>query len=146
MNYALGYALHLKDLFKTFNIKRLKLKTKICEQLLGNRHKEIIAFKIMKYCIKLVLDDVIDNNATFHLPTNKKEVCIKMKRTEGEEFAKARRNGKWQDVDFLFSNFSGYQMVLRFQQGEIKREFPIYVDNSNKDRITQHTNNGKQYF
>ena len=33
-----------------------------------------------------------------------------MARTYGEDFKAARRNGKWQDVDFLASNFSGYSL------------------------------------
>lgn len=146
MKYALGYALNLKDLFGTFNIKRLKLKSKKCEELIGNRHKEILMYKVMKYCIKLVIEDIIHNNATFHLPTRKKKVCIKMKKVEGEQFAKARRNGKWRDVDFLASNFSGYQMVIRFMSGEVTREKPIYLDPIHKNQITQYTNEGKQYF
>jgi hypothetical protein len=35
-----------------------------------------------------------------------------MKRTYGNEFKKAFKNGKWRDVDFITSNFSGYQLVL----------------------------------
>jgi len=31
-----------------------------------------------------------------------------MKRTSGKEFKKAFKNGKWNDVDFLTSNFNGY--------------------------------------
>jgi hypothetical protein len=31
-----------------------------------------------------------------------------MKRTEGKKFKKAFKNGKWNDVDFVMSNFSGY--------------------------------------
>jgi hypothetical protein len=31
-----------------------------------------------------------------------------MKRTEGDDFKKAFRRGKWRDVDFIASNFCGY--------------------------------------
>jgi hypothetical protein len=31
-----------------------------------------------------------------------------MKRTEGDDFKKAFRRGKWRDVDFIVSNFCGY--------------------------------------
>lgn len=146
MNYALGYALNLKELFKSFKIKRLKLKASKCQELIGNRHKEILMDKVMKYSIKLVLDDVIHNNATFHLPTGKRKCSIKMKKFDGEEFARARRNGKWRDVDFLASNFSGYQMIFRFMSGGVFREKPIYLDPEHKNLITEYTNNGKQYF
>lgn len=146
MNYAVGYAVCLKDLYKTFNFKKLKIPSKICEKIIGSRHKEILAEQVMKSCIKLVLDDVIENNTTFHLPTRKRNAEIKMRRVSDESFAKARRNGKWLDVDFLASNFTGYQMVFRFAQQQIMIEKPIYLDPQNKNRITEHTNNGKQYF
>jgi len=68
----------------------------------------------MKSCIKLVIEDVIENNATFHLPTRKRSAEIKMKSTSDEKFAFARRKGKWADVDFLTSNFTGYQMIFKF--------------------------------
>lgn len=146
MNYAVGYAICLKELFKTFNFKKLKMSSKVCEKIIGSRHKEVLAEQVMKSCIKLVIDDVIDNNATFHLPTRKRTAEIKMRRISDENFAKARRNGKWLDVDFLASNFTGYQMVFRFTQQQIVIEKPIYLDPQNKSRITEHTNNGKQYF
>jgi hypothetical protein len=31
-----------------------------------------------------------------------------MQRTTGEDFKKAFKRGKWRDVDFITSNFSGY--------------------------------------
>ena len=40
----MGYTLNLKDLFCNFNVKRLKLSAAKCEEVLKNRHKEIIAF------------------------------------------------------------------------------------------------------
>ena len=69
-----------------------------------------------------------------------------MKKYEEEQFIKGRRNGKWKDVDFLASNFSGYQMVMRFMSQGIVREKPIYLDPAHRDLITEYTNNGKQYF
>jgi hypothetical protein len=35
-----------------------------------------------------------------------------MKRTEGDKFKKAFKRGKWRDVDFITSNFSGCQINL----------------------------------
>lgn len=146
MNFAVGYALKLKDLFKTFNFKKLKLDAKTCEKIIGSRHKETLAEQVMKSCIKLVLDDIIDNNTTFHLPTNKRKAELKMKRVTEDQFASARRNGKWRDVDFLASNFSGYQPVFRFLYQGIIVEKNVYLDPRNRDKIIEHTNNGKQYF
>lgn len=146
MNYAIGYTLLAKHLFKFFNTKKLKLTAKECEQLIGNRHKEKVAENVFKCAVKLVIDDVINNNITFQLPTNKRKAFIKMKRYDNEAFAKGRRNGKWQDVDFLQSNFSAYQMVFQYMSRGVTLHKPIYLDKKHKDSITKYTNEGKQYY
>lgn len=146
MNYAVGYALGLKDLFKNLSFKKLKMSVAVCQKLIKNRHKEIIMAKVMKLCIKLIIDDIIYNNATFKLPTGKKKAFLYMKKTSDDNFVGARKNGKWKDVDFLASNFSGYQMAFKYQTGGVMRERPVYLDSSNKKLITDKTNEGKQYF
>lgn len=146
MNYATGHALNISEIFSTFDVKKLDVSSKECEELIGERHKERLAQKIFKHAIDLVLDDIIDNNATFSLPTASRKAEMKMKRFNKKEFAKARKNGKWLDVDFLSSNFSAYQIVLEFQSKGIMREKLVYLDPAHKNRITEHTNNQKQYY
>lgn len=146
MNYATGYALTAKDLFKSFDIGRLNLTAKKCEELLGNRHKERIVHEVFKYAVKLVLDDIIHNNASFSLPTGAKTCILSMRRFKDSEFQQARRAGKWKDVDFLASNFTAYQMNLSLMSGGIIRDKLVYLDNQNKDSITDYTNEGKQYY
>lgn len=146
MNYATGYALTVGDLFKSFDIKRLDLTARECEKLLGNRHKERIVNDVFKYAVRLVLDDIIHNNVTFQLPTGSKICRIGIKRFKDEQFAQARRKGKWQDVDFLASNFTGYQMNLELMSRGIMREKLVYLDPKNKGILTDYTNEGRQYY
>ena len=70
---------------------------------------EEFGFDISKRMHNVPLDDIIDNNVTFELPTGSaRRTLLRMKKCEGEEFKKARQRGKFADVDFLSSNFSGY--------------------------------------
>ena len=69
-----------------------------------------------------------------------------MKRFEKDKFAEARKNGKWQDVDFLLSDFCAYQIVFHFQSKGIMRNKLVYLDSTNRDKITDYTNQGKQYY
>ena len=94
----------------------------------------------------MVLEDIIENNATFILPTRSKRAELRMKRFERDEFSKARRNGKWAKVDFLASNFCAYQMVFHFQSKGVMREKLIYLDPEHRDRVLEYTNQGKQYY
>ena len=51
-----------------------------------------------------------------------------------------------QDVDFFASHFSGNELVLEMYGTGRCRTKTIYVDKDIKDKITENTNNGVQYF
>lgn len=146
IKYATGCAFNIKHLFYNFNTKILSVSSAICKKLISDNHKKKLAERIFKYALSVIIDDIIDNNVTFILPTLNKKSSIYMKRYVDEQFAKGRRNGKWKDVDILSSNFSGYQLMFKYYQGLIEKERPIYVDKNRKDRITRYTNQGKQYY
>ena len=64
----------------------------------------------------------------------------------GGDFKNAFKKGKWNDVDFLISNFTGYQLALAVKSSKRPaKEKTIYVDCKHKDRITELTNEGKRY-
>ena len=90
--------------------------------------------------------DIIDNNVTFQLPTGAVKSELHMRRITGEAFSKARRNGKFQEIDFLESFFTGHEIELNmFKKGGLKRSKTVYVDPRLKQRIIDNTNKGKQY-
>ena len=60
----------------------------------------------------------------------------------GDEFVKARQNGKFQDVDFLTSDFTGYNLGLRYNTRSGKWTKALHVSEKYKDRITELTNQG----
>lgn len=136
MNYAVGCAFNQDEMM--MNFKKQKLKTV--------KNKELIK-KIARDSIKLILNDIIDNNVTFQLPTGSRKADIHVRRIDGKEFVRARQNGKFQDVDFLSSNFSGNQLVLNMydREGKPTRIKPIYLNKKYKDKLTNYTNQGKQY-
>lgn len=135
MNYAIGAAINLKELFVNVYKKHLKAKGRKCD----------LAIKVFKECMKVIINDCIDNNVTFKLPTGKIESYIYVKRYSGEEFKKLRQLGKWKDVDFLSSLFSGNQLVLEMKRRGRERIKPIYLNKELKNKLTEYTNQGKQY-
>jgi len=69
-----------------------------------------------------------------------------MNKTSGNNFKNAVKHGKWKDVDFLTSNFTGYQLSLKTKSNKRpEKEKTIYLDYKHKDRITELTNEGKRY-
>lgn len=145
MNRATSCAFSLDQLFENFDTKKLKLTCEDCERINNDPHKIFLIKKIFRESVKIILDDIIENNVTFELPTYPKKSYIHIERYTGDKFKKGRKNGKWKDIDFLNSNFSGYQMELVMDSKFTKRNKPIYIDKTRKERMTELINQGKQY-
>lgn len=144
-HYAIGWACNLKDLFVRFPYEKLKsLKSE------SKAKKLQIVKQVFRQGVIEMLNDVIDNNVTFKIQgIGYQGGEIHMEAVTGEEFEKARQNGKFKKVDFLESLFTGYQMYL-YVHGKRdnflhRRKFPIYVGKFFKDKIIKHTNEGKVY-
>lgn len=145
-NFGLGYSFTLKELFERFPYKKLKVTCKECEEITGDRHRDILARKVFAECLNLVLNDVIDNNATFELPlTGSRKADIHMRKFSGKDFRNLRKAGKWKDIDYLKSVFTGYQLGFFMYGNRTPRVKNIYVNKELRQKITDNTNNGKQY-
>lgn len=147
MNYATGYAFNTDEIFENFPYEKLLVTCDDCNIVNGDYHKDRLVKRVFKDALYLILNDIIDNNVTFQLPTGGIRSEIHVNNYEGEDFVKARQHGKWQDIDFIESNFTGNQLVLDMygKKNGIRRRKPIYVDKRLKDKITENTNNGKRY-
>lgn len=145
MHYATGYCFNTKHLFQNFPVEKLVMSSDIRRKVAGGDGKRALAIRIFIYAVKLILLDIIDNNVTFKFPTNR-PAFLNIVGTFGEEFKKARRNGKWLDVDYLKSDFTGYQMQFTriVKDREIRK--PVYVSRWMKDKITARTNAGLPYY
>ncbi len=146
-NYAVGHACTGKDLFVNFPVSKLKMSPEQCKEVYSDGSKRDLAESIFITHVQMVIDDIIDNNTYFKLPgLGRTQAYMYMKRTDGQKFKKAFKNGKWRDVDFITSNFSGYQLTLDMQSEKgLPREKPIYLAPKDKQRIIDNTNAGKQY-
>lgn len=145
MNYSIGCAFNMDEILMNFPYKKLKLTCEDCRKINGDPHRNILIKQIFRECFKLIINDIIDNNITFHLPTGAKKCNIHMKKVRGDAFKNLRRSGKWSNVDFLESNFTGYEIGF-YMYGKVSpRIKTIYLNNYYKNRITENTNKGMQY-
>lgn len=146
-NYAMGHCFTGKDLFNNFPVNKLKMSKEQCIATYPDGSKRDLAASIFTRSVQIVVDDIINNNVDFKFPTlGQTQAYLRMKRTTGQNFKKAFKNGKWNDVDFLTSNFSGYQIVLDMESKKrTTRQKDIYLSPKDRDRITENTNLGKQY-
>lgn len=146
-NFAMGHTFNTKDLFHNFPIDKLKMDYNTVRSIYSDGDKRSLSASIFAKGMQLIVEDIIENNVHFLLPTlGSNESYLYMKKTSGNDFKKAVRNGKWRDVDFLTSNFTGYQLSMSVKSTKRpEKEKSIYLGYKHKDRITELTNEGKRY-
>lgn len=146
-NFAMGHTFSSQELFHNFPINKLKMDYNTVKKIYSDGDKRSLSASIFTKGMQLIVEDIIENNVHFMLPTTgSNEAYLYMKKTSGDNFKKAVRRGKWRDVDFLSSNFSGYQLALSIKSKKRpEKEKPIYLGYKHKDRITELTNEGKRY-
>lgn len=146
-NFALGHSFSTQEIFHNFPIKKLQMTYDDVREIYSDGDKRSLAASIFNKGMELIINDIIENNVHFLLPTlGTNEAFLYMKKTSGKDFKNAVKHGKWRDVDFLTSNFSGYQLSLKVKSKKRpEKDKTIYVDSAHKNRITELTNEGKRY-
>lgn len=145
--FAMGHTFSSQEIFHNFPIKKLKMDYDTVKKVYSDGDKRALSASIFTKGMQLIIEDIIENNVHFLLPTlGSNEAYLYMKRTSGNDFKKAFKLGKWRDVDFLASNFNGYQLALSVKSNKRpEKEKSIYLGYTHKDRITELTNEGKRY-
>lgn len=145
--FAMGHTFSASELFHNFPINKLKMDYDTVRAIYSDGDKRSLSASIFTHGMQLIIKDIIENNTHFLLPTaGSNEAYLYMKKTSGKDFKKALKHGKWKDVDFLTSNFAGYQLALSVKSSKRpEKEKPIYLGYKYKDRITELTNEGKRY-
>lgn len=144
---ALGHAFRAKELFQNFPLSKMKLTKEDCLKEYSDGNKRDLAASIFVRSVEIVTDDIIENNIQFKFPgLGTTQAYLQMKRTEGSDFKDAFKRGKWRDIDFIKSNFCGYQLSLIMESLKRPiREKLIYLSKNKKEKITEYVNKGKQY-
>ena len=145
--FAMGHTFSAQEIFHNFPINKLKIDYYTVKKIYSDGDKRSLSASIFTKGMQLIIEDIIENNVHFLLPTlGSNESYLYMKKTSGKDFKNAFKKGKWNDVDFLTSNFTGYQLALSVKSPKRpEKEKPIYLGYKHKDRITELTNEGKRY-
>lgn len=147
MNFALGHAFTLDDVFLNFPYDKMKFNYKQAQKYANHNSKKILVKRIFQENVKMIIEDIIENNATFYLPvTGKVKANMHVKAFKDEEFKKLKKKGKWKGLDYLKSFFTGYQIVLNMRTKGYDRTKPVYISGYLRDRLIKYANEGKQYY
>ena len=146
-HFAIGWACNLNDIFVRFPYEKCKslIKNFKTKQLKRQKVKQVF-----REGVQQILNDVIENNVTFKIQgVGCQGGEIHMEAITGSQFEKLRENGKFKEVDFLESLFTGYQMYL-YIHGKSdnflhRKKYPIYVNRYLRNKLVKYTNEGKVY-
>lgn len=146
-HFAIGWACNLNDIFVRFPYEKCKslIKNFKTKQLRRQKIKQVF-----REGVQQILNDVIENNVTFKIQgVGYQGGEIHMEAITGSQFEKLRENGKFKEVDFLESLFTGYQMYL-YIYGKSdnflhRKKYPIYVNRYLRNKLVKYTNEGKVY-
>ena len=141
MNYAVGHAICTSDIFGNFKYNKMKMTCKYAFILTNNKNRNFQVCRIFRKMFVYIIQDIIDNNIIFQLPTGKKQCEIYVDRFTGDKFREYRHKGKWAGLDILASNFSGYQLVFKMPGIGSKRIKPIYLNPKLRDYFMEKVNN-----
>lgn len=98
-----------------------------------------------KYTIGLVLNRVLDERVRFKLPVNC-DAYFDFEIINGDRFELQRQNGRFQEIDFIESDFTGYSLRYYFKAKAYQKHYPIYLGGDLKQKFLSGINSGIKYY
>lgn len=98
-----------------------------------------------KYCFSLIINRIIDEKVRFKIPVNT-EAYIDFEIVTGDKFVEQRQNGRFSEIDFVESDFTGYFLTYYFQAKAYQKAMPIYVGGDIKKKFLEGINSGTKYY
>lgn len=97
-----------------------------------------------KYCLSLILNTVLDERVRFKIP--EQSAYIDFEIIQGDKFIQQRQNGRFSEIDFVESDFTGYFLNYYFQAKAYQKSVPIYIGGSLKKKFLEGINSGTKYY
>ena len=141
-----GYAFITRDLFYKFKYEKTKINSNLGYQITGVAGRITLVSRIFTDFMRLVVEDIIDRNVTFILPVYGIRACkMQMLAIRGKKFQKLMQCGKWEGLDFVKTNFTGYQIYLFMGGKNVPRTKPVYINRKYTKKMIQKLNAGFPY-
>lgn len=98
-----------------------------------------------KYCLGLIFNYILDNKVRFIIP-GVSESYIDFEIVTGESFEKQRQQGRFAEIDFIDSDFTGYALRYYFKSKAYQKNYPIYIGGELKRKFLNGINSGEKYY
>lgn len=110
-----------------------------------NNSREDALAEPFKYCLHLVFKTIIEKSVRFKVPVNS-EAYIDFEIVDGDKFIEQRQNGRFSEIDFIESDFTGYFLNYFYRAKAYQKSQPIYLGGELKKSFLQNINSGKRYY
>ncbi len=144
---AYEYAFSAEDLYINLDDKFLKgeraqFRT---ERRYGTRRRHAAA--IFEQCFYEILLDIIENNVTFVFPLKYGNYAeIHMTTIEDEKFKDLYKQGRFQNIDFVATQFSTSRLEFMYKRSDRMIKVPIILRKELGRLLIQRVNEGKKYY
>ena len=98
-----------------------------------------------KYCLGLIFNYILDNKVRFVVPCVA-ESYIDFEIVTQDMFEIQRQNGRFQEIDFIESDFTGYALRYYFKTKAYQKAYPVYFGGELKQKFLGGINSGVKYY
>lgn len=98
-----------------------------------------------KYCFGLIMNRIIDEKVRFIIPYAQ-EAYIDFEIVTGDKFEQQRQNGRFSQVDFIESDFTGYFLRYYYKGRAYQKSYPIYLGGALKQKFLDKINSGEKFY
>lgn len=98
-----------------------------------------------RYCFGIILTKIINDKVRFIIP-NVPESYIDFEIVEENKFITQRQNGRFRNIDFVESDFTGYAIRYYFRSKAYQKSYQIHLGSSLKKEFLNKINNGEKFY
>lgn len=98
-----------------------------------------------KYCMALILNRMLDERKRFRVPYVR-EAYFDFEIVTEDDFMHQRQNGRFKEIDFVESDFTGYAMRYYFKTTAYQKSYPMYLGSDLKKKFLENINSGVNYY
>lgn len=98
-----------------------------------------------KYSFSLIINKILNERVRFKIPVTT-EAYIDFEIVTGDKFEQHRQNGRFSEIDFIESDFTGYFLNYFYKTKAYKKSMPIYLGGNLKKKFLDGINSGIKYY
>ena len=96
------------------------------------------------YAMNLIINRILDEKERFKIPYS--DAYIDFEIVTGDKFIEQRQNGRFSNIDFVESDFTGYFLNYFYKTKAYQKQMPIYLGGELKAKFIDGINSGVKYY